>query len=89
MVQQLQAQVQQQEEKIKELTGDLQTAQRESTSDRKRVEIEKFKTKLSGSANKTEKAASMFEMRLGDELSKVQEETREITSNQMNPIAVD
>lgn len=89
MLQQLQAQVQQQEEKIKELTGDLQTAQRESTSDRKRVEIEKFKTKLSGSANKTEKAASMFEMRLGDELSKVQEETREITSNQMNPIAVD
>ena len=88
MLQQLQSQVQQQEEKIKELTGDLQTAQRESTSDRKRVEIEKFKTKLSSSANKTEKAASMFEMRLGDELSKVKEENREIESDQINPVAV-
>jgi len=29
------------------LQGDLQTARRESVSDRKRVEVEKFKSKLS------------------------------------------
>tara|TARA_R110002074_G_scaffold24853_3_gene73987 strand:+ start:3931 stop:6138 length:2208 start_codon:yes stop_codon:yes gene_type:complete len=88
MLQQLQQQVEQQEEQIKELTGDLQTAQRESTSDRKRVEVEKFKTKLNKSANKTEQASSMFSMRLGDELDKVKEETREIETNQQNPVAV-
>tara|TARA_R100000781_G_scaffold111591_1_gene78116 strand:- start:996 stop:3203 length:2208 start_codon:yes stop_codon:yes gene_type:complete len=88
MLQQLQAQVEEQEGKIKELEGDLQTAQRESTNDRKRVEVEKFKTKLNKSANKTEQASSMFEMRLGDELNKVKEETREIESNQQNPVAV-
>jgi len=88
MLQQLQAQVQEQEEKIKELEGDLQTAQRESTSDRKRVEVEKFKTKLNKSANRTEQASNMFEMRLGDELNKVKEETREIEANQQNPVAV-
>jgi hypothetical protein len=38
--------------------------------------------------NKTEKAASMFEMRLGDELSKVKEENREMESDQINPVAV-
>jgi len=88
MLQQLQAQVQQQEEKIKELEGDLQTAQRESASDRKRVEVEKFKTKLNKSANRTEQATNMFEMRLNDELGRVKEETREIENNQPNPVAV-
>jgi len=47
-IQQLQSQVQQLTEQNKELQGDLQTAQRESVSDRKRVEVEKFKSKLSG-----------------------------------------
>ena len=46
-IQQLQGQVQQLSEQNKELQGDLQTAQRESVSDRKRVEVEKFKSKLS------------------------------------------
>ena len=34
------------EEQIKNLQGDLQTATRESISDRKRTEVEKFKTRL-------------------------------------------
>jgi hypothetical protein len=34
------------QEQIKNLQGDLQTAQRESVSDRKRVEVEKFKSRL-------------------------------------------
>ena len=43
----LQQQIQAMSEQIKNLQGDLQTAQRESVSDRKRVEVEKFKTRLS------------------------------------------
>ena len=88
MIMQLQQQVQAQEEQIKELQGDLQTAQRESVSDRKRIEIEKFKTKLTDSANKTQKASQLYEARLNDELNKVKEENREITSQKINPVAV-
>ena len=43
----MQQQMQGMEEQIKNLQGDLQTAQRESVSDRKRVEVEKFKSRLS------------------------------------------
>jgi len=88
MINQLQAQVEEQAEEIKKLSGDLQTAQRESVSDRKRVEIEKFKTKLTDSANKTQKATQLYEARLQDELGKVKEDNREIKSQQLNPVAV-
>ena len=33
-------------QQIKDLQGDLQTARRESVADRKRVEVEKFKSRL-------------------------------------------
>ena len=46
-IEQLQGMNAQLQQQIKELQGDLQTAQRESVSDRKRVEVEKFKSKLS------------------------------------------
>ena len=42
----MQQQVAQMGETIKNLQGDLQTATRESLSDRKRTEVEKFKTRL-------------------------------------------
>tara|TARA_R100001015_G_C4631428_1_gene193917 strand:+ start:1694 stop:3709 length:2016 start_codon:yes stop_codon:yes gene_type:complete len=48
-VQQLQNIIQQLQNQVKELSGDLQTANRESISDRKRVEVEKFKSKLNDS----------------------------------------
>jgi hypothetical protein len=48
-VQRLQSIIGQLQDQIKELSGDLQTAQRESVSDRKRVEVEKFKSKLNKS----------------------------------------
>ena len=88
MLQQMQQQLQAQEEEIKKLRGDLQTAQRESVSDRKRVEIEKFKTKLSDASNRTQKATQLYEARLNDELGKAKEENREIMSEQVNPVAV-
>jgi len=40
-------QIQGLEQQLKNLQGDLQTAQRESVTDRKRVEVEKFKSRLS------------------------------------------
>jgi len=43
----MQQQIQAMNAQIKNLQGDLQTAQRESVSDRKRVEVEKFKSRLS------------------------------------------
>ena len=43
----MQQQMQAMDAQRKNLQGDLQTAQRESVSDRKRVEVEKFKTRLS------------------------------------------
>tara|TARA_R100001594_G_scaffold99467_1_gene133970 strand:+ start:3428 stop:5461 length:2034 start_codon:yes stop_codon:yes gene_type:complete len=46
MVAQLQSQLQAAQEEIKKLSGDLQTAHRESISSRKKVEVEKFKGKL-------------------------------------------
>ena len=46
IVQQLQQQLQGAQEQIKKLSGDLQTAHRESISSRKRTEVEKFKTQL-------------------------------------------
>ena len=43
---QLQSQIQQYEEQLKKVSGDLQTAHRESVSSRKRSEVEKFKGRL-------------------------------------------
>ena len=45
--QQMMQQIQALEGQLKNLQGDLQTAQRESVQDRKRVEVEKFKSRLS------------------------------------------
>ena len=45
-VQKMQGIISQLQDQIKILSGDLQTAQRESMSDRKRVEVQKFKSEL-------------------------------------------
>ncbi len=45
-VQRMQGVIAQLQDQIKILSGDLQTAQRESMSDRKRVEVQKFKSEL-------------------------------------------
>ena len=50
---QMQSYVKQLEEQIKKLSGDLQTAERETVNARKRVETEKFKTQLREISNDT------------------------------------
>tara|TARA_R110000824_G_scaffold7268_1_gene32811 strand:- start:725 stop:2746 length:2022 start_codon:yes stop_codon:yes gene_type:complete len=58
-VQQLQQQLQQAQESIKNLEGDLQTAHRESISSRKRTEVEKFKAELKSQESQTKSANNL------------------------------
>jgi len=57
------------QEELKRIKGDLQTSERESVHDKKRVEIEKFKRQLGRASDKTAKAVELFEARLNDQLS--------------------
>ena len=65
---QLQQQLRMQDEEIKKLKGDLQTAQRESLHDRKRVEVKEFEKKLAKAEAKVEMAQKLYQSRLSDEL---------------------
>lgn len=65
---QMQQTIEQQQSEIKRLNGDLQTAQRESVQDRKRVEVEKYKAKLNNSNNRAELATELYNSRLNDKL---------------------
>jgi hypothetical protein len=87
IIKQQQQMIQQLEEELKNTRGDLQTAQRESTHDRKRVEIEKFKTKLNSASNKNESATKLFEARLNDELRIARDDLRQ-EENQKGTVAV-
>jgi hypothetical protein len=81
---QQQQQIQQLQEELQRIKGDLQTSERESVHDKKRVEIEKFKRQLGRSSDKTAKAVELFEARLGDQLSM----ERETEAETQTPIAV-
>jgi hypothetical protein len=88
-MQQMQAQVQQQAEQIKDLKGDLQTAQRESLHDRKRVEVKEFEKKLAKAEAKVEMAQKLYQTRLADELKLAKEDIAEFderrnTTREMN-----
>tara|TARA_R110002012_G_scaffold5047_2_gene22974 strand:- start:5352 stop:7553 length:2202 start_codon:yes stop_codon:yes gene_type:complete len=67
----LQSTVQQQQEQIKQLSGDLQTRDREAVNLRKKVEVEKFKGDLDKTSNKAKSAGVLFEKRLDDNLATV------------------
>mgnify|MGYP003132850335 CR=1 FL=1 len=69
IIAQLQQQLESAQEQIKGLKGDLQTRDREAVNLRKKVEVEKFKSNLDGTSNKAKAAATIFEKRLGDEMS--------------------
>lgn len=86
-MQQLQGQVQAQQDEIKKLKGDLQTAQRESLHDRKRVEVKEFEKKLAKAEAKVEMAQKLYTTRLADELKMAKEEVEPQADNkqrQMN-----
>ena len=66
------------EERVKDLEGDLQTARRESVSSKQRSEVEKFKTRLSESANK---AKADTKVALGKLDNAVKLEQQKLTKN--------
>lgn len=66
---QLQQALQQAQEQIKGLKGDMQSRDREAVNLRKKVEVEKFKGQLDGVANKSKAAGQIFEKRLDDTLA--------------------
>jgi hypothetical protein len=80
-MQKMQAQIQAQEEEIKKLTGDLQTAQRESLHDRKRVEVKEFEKKLAKAEAKVEMATKLYQTRIADELKMAKEEIADTSQN--------
>ncbi len=82
-MQKLQGQVQQQTEQIKQLKGDLQTAQRESIHDRKRVEVKEFEKKLAKAEAKAEMATQLYKERASDELKKLREEVKKATNTKV------
>ena len=69
IIAQLQQQLQGAQEQIKQLKGDLQTRDREAVNLRKKIEVEKFKTDMDQVSNKSKAASTLFEKRLGDEMS--------------------
>lgn len=75
-IENLNAQLGQAQQQIKELQGDLQTATRESTSDRKRVELEKFKTQLNKIIANLEKDEAVNNSMVETEVKKVLMELR-------------
>lgn len=62
----LQGMLQQAQEQIKKLGGDLQTAQRESVSSRQRTEVEKFKSQLAEQKHESRANTKLATSRLKD-----------------------
>ena len=75
---QMAQQIQQLQGQVKQLSGDLQTAQRESVHDRKRVEIKEFEKKLAKAEAKIEMASQLHSKRSADELDKLKEAVSEV-----------
>ena len=74
---QMQGQLKQQEEKIKELKGDLQTRERENYHLKQAAELEKFKGKLDGISTQGKASGKIFESRLDDVLGQAKQGMRE------------
>jgi len=85
---QLQQQMQGAQEEIKKLKGDLQTAQRESLHDRKRVELKDFEVKLAKMEASMNMASQLYKHRTNDHLKQIKEEVDIMVKEADNPQAV-
>ena len=74
---QLQSQLQQSQEEIKKLQGDMQTREREVYHAKQRAEIEKFKADLDKQSTQSKMSGKLFESRLDDVMGNVKSEIRE------------
>jgi len=61
-VKKLEGMVQQLQDQVKKISGDLQTAEREEIHAKKRLEVEKFKSQLSGITNKAAASAEILKV---------------------------
>ena len=68
-IQQLESALQEAQEQIKKLKGDMQTRDREAVNLRKKVEVEKWKGDLDQVSTKAKAAGNIFEHRLNDNLA--------------------
>jgi uncharacterized protein YukE len=73
----MQKQIQGLGDQVKDLEGDLQTANRELVHARQRVELEKFKSSLDKSSTKAEATEQLFKQRAGDEVKKLRKTVAE------------
>ena len=87
MIAQLQQQLKQATEEVKQLKGDMQTRDREAVNLRKKVEVEKFKGDLDQVSNKAKSAGTLYEKRLDDSLATVKQGIRDATSKINSPSA--
>jgi hypothetical protein len=87
-MQQMQQQIQGAQEEIKKLKGDLQTAQRESLHDRKRVELKDFEVKLAKMEASMNMASQLYKHRTNDHLKQVKQEVDIMIKEADNPQAV-
>lgn len=65
-MQQMAQHIQMLEQELKEVKGDLQTAEREEVHAKKRLEVEKFSSGLDKQTNRAEMATSLYKARLDD-----------------------
>ena len=85
MIAQLQQQLKQATEQIKQLKGDMQTRDREAVNLRKKVEVEKFKGDLDQVSNKAKSAGVLYEKRLDDSLATVKQGVRDASKETSSP----
>ena len=66
-MQQMAGMIEQLQEELKKVKGDLQTADRETVHAKKRLEVEKFSSGLDKISNRADSATSLYQARLNDE----------------------
>ena len=75
-IEQLSSQLEQANEMIKKLEGDMQSRDRENVNLKQRVEVEKFKADLDKVSNRAQAAGTIYEKRLDDATSEMASEVR-------------
>jgi hypothetical protein len=85
LIAQLQEQLKQATEQVKQLKGDMQTRDREAVNLRKKVEVEKFKGDLDQVSNKAKAAGTLYEKRLDDSLATVKQSINDATKQTGSP----
>ena len=85
MIAQLQQQLEQATEQIKQLKGDMQSRDREAVNLRKKVEVEKFKGDLDQVSNKAKAAGTLYEKRLDDSLATVKQSIKDSADKTRSP----